>query len=500
MKSASLLMKNTLILAATSIGLRFCTICFQAYLAAKIGAEQLGVFGIISSVGAVFATISISGVRFSVTRIAAEEISTGNEYPVSLMRCAFRYATFFGILAGTGLFFLAEIISVGYVGNGEAAVPLRMLALTMPAISLGGCIEGYFSAKQKVLRLVLVQIISQLFRIGFVVFLFSRLLERGVFPADILSVGSIVGEYVFMTGLFILYCFEMMRKPKRKTSGKYLPHLLKTAMPLAVSAYMRTGLSSLGQVIIPAGLKKSGMGTERAFASYGVIGQMAWPVIMFPAALLTALGEVLVPRLTDAQMKNQKAGISYIVNRALRIGAIFSFSVMGIMLFFADDIGLSVYKNAEAAFYIRILAPLVPVIYMDCVTDGCLKGLGQQVYSMVYNVAEGVINVVLLFLLLPKIALTGYIIVMYIKEIFNASLSVCRLSKITDVNFGISFLISAVGCMAGAWVLSRIVFPTGVLAGIIAYVVIYVLLMYIVNAVSRDDIRWAFMLVKYKKI
>ena len=409
MKSASTMMKNTLLLAVSSIIMRFCALCFQAYLAASIGPKQLGIFGIITSVGTVFATISISGVRFSVTRLAAEEVSRGNEYPRSFMCCAFKYAAFCGVGAGMGLYILSGIISKSYVGDIEAIMPLRVIALSMPAISLGSCIEGYFTAKQKIFRLIITQMVSQLVRIGFVCVAFGKFLGRGAYPADILASGTAIGEITFACVMFLLYFIERYKKNEVNSSGGYFPRLIKTAAPLAVSAYMRTGLSSLGQVIIPSGLKKAGMGSTGAFTAYGVIAQMAMPVVMFPAALLGALSDVLVPRLTDAQVRNKTIGISYIVNRALRIGMMFSFGIMGIMLFFSGDLGAAIYKNSEAGTYIKIFAPLVPVIYIDYVTDGCLKGLGQQVHSMIYNVLEGIINVVLLFLLLPKMALAGYV-------------------------------------------------------------------------------------------
>lgn len=500
MKSASTMMKNTLLLAASSIAMRFCAICFQAYLASTIGAQQLGIFGIITSVGAVFATISISGVRFSTTRLVAEEISVGNEYPRTLMRCSFRYGAVFGLFAGAGLYLLSGVISKSYVGDIDASLPLKIMALSMPAISLGSCIEGYFTAKQKIFRLIALQMLSQLVRIGFVLVVFSGFLERGVYPADILATGTAMGEYVFALGMFALYFFETLKKEKKKLSAKYFARLFRTASPLAISAYMRTGLSSLGQVIIPSGLKKAGMTGAGAFASYGVVSQMAMPVVLFPMALMGALGDVLIPRLTEAQVGNKKLGISYIVNRALRIGVMFSFGIMGVMLFFSDALAGAIYKNAEAGKYIKIFAPLIPVIYVDCVTDGCLKGLGQQVHSMIYNVIEGIINVVLLFLLLPKMAISGYVTVMYIKEIFNAVLSIRRLGKVSALDTGGGIILTVLISMVGAWIFGNILTQTGVLSvRIFAYAIIYTALLYIVDAVSRNDIKWMANLFRYRK-
>lgn len=489
MESASKLLKNTLILAASTIILRLFALFFQSYLASSIGAQQLGIFGIISSVGTVFATISISGIRFSVTRLVAEEESRGNPNPHSLMRCAFLYACVFGTVSGVMMFFGADFLSHHWVMDSSVTGAIRIMAISMPLIALGSVAEGFFTAKQKIFRLVVVELGAQVLRIIFVIFAFSNSLKTGV--TEILSFGMLIAEGSLAVGMLILYFAAMLHKKENSPADKNLRRLGKTALPLAVSAYMRTGLSSLGQIIIPRGLRKSGMGSAAAFSTYGVITQMALPVVMFPAALLGALGEILVPRLTQSQVQGKRIGVSYIANRALRIGVIFSFGVAGAMYFYSELLGKAVYNSPEAGFYIRIFAPIIPIIYIDSVTDGCLKGLGQQVYSMIYNVFEGIINVVLLLILLPRVAILGYIAVMYIKEIFNAVLSFRRLSKVTSVDFRTMGLFKTLLCSITAGICCNITFPSStVFVKIITYCAFYVSLLYVASAVSRDDIRW----------
>lgn len=495
MNNASKLLKNTLLLAASTVIMRLCALCFQSYLAEQAGAEQLGIFGIISSVGVVFATVAISGVRFSVTRLVAEDCSRGNRYPHSLMRCAYFYAAFFGGISGLVMYGGADALSHYWVMNSAAKDALRIMALSMPLIAFGSVAQGYFTAKQKILRLVLTEFISQLLRIVYVAFCFN--FGRITSVTDVLAQGMFVSEASLSLGMTVLYIMESSGEKEVNPKKRNLPALIKTALPLAVSAYMRTGLSSLGQIIIPHGLRRSGMGSASAFSTYGVISQMSMPVIMFPAALLGALGEILVPRLTQAQVEGRKIGISYIVNRALRIGVIFSFGVAGAMLFFAQMLGRTVYNSVEAGLYIGIFAPLVPIIYIDCVTDGCLKGLNQQVHSMIYNVMEGVLNVVLLFILLPRTAIMGYIIVMYIKEIFNAVLSIHRLSKVTTIDFKSWGIVATLLSAWGAQIFCKIVLPGGKIVPVIMlYCLFYVTLLYVINAVSRDDIRWVASLFK----
>ncbi len=495
MNKASVLLKNTMLLASSNILLRILSLFFQSYLAGRIGAENLGFFGIISSVGVVFATISISGVRFATTRLVAEEEGRGNKNPHLLMRCAFSYSAVFGIVSGTFLYMGAEFFSHYWIMNDAATTSLCVMALSMPFISLGSVVEGYFTAKQKIFRLICIEMIAQLLRVVFVITRLTSIGEHNII--DTLSQGMFVGEISLFLGAIILYFAETFGKKEEMPGKGNLRRLIKTASPLAVSAYMRTGLSSLGQIVIPHGLKKGGMGSTSAFATYGVVSQMSMPVIMFPAALLSALGEVLVPRLTAAQVQGRKIGVSYIVNRALRLGVMFSFAVAGVMFFYSQPLGRGIYKSIEAGEYIRIFALLVPIVYIDCVTDGCLKGLNQQLYSMMYNVFEGIINVVLLFILLPKIAIMGYIAVMYIKEIFNAFLSIRRLSKVTQVDFMSWGIPTSLVSLCGAKILCDTMsfsIPLGI--KILMYLLFYVTFLYVLSAVSRDDIRWLVSLLK----
>ena len=73
-------------------------------------------------------------------------------------------------------------------------------------------------------------------------------------------------------------------------------------------------------------------------------------------------------------------------------------------------------------------------MYTDMVTDGCLKGLGEHLASMGFNILDALCGVILVLLLLPKFGLNGYIGVLYFEESFNFLLSIYRLSKITQLH------------------------------------------------------------------
>ena len=63
------------------------------------------------------------------------------------------------------------------------------------------------------------------------------------------------------------------------------------------------------------------------------------------------------------------------------------------------------------------------------VVDGCLKGLGQQVWSMGINILDAGLGVLLVWQLLPVGALRAYIGIIYFNELLNFTLSVLRLRR-----------------------------------------------------------------------
>ena len=201
-------------------------------------------------------------------------------------------------------------------------------------------------------------------------------------------------------------------------------------MPLALSAWARSALVTLRQLLAPRGLRLSGLSAEAALAGYGVINGMALPVLTFPACLPGALAELLVPALTRAQAAGDPRALRRYVQRLLGNTFFLSLGVAAAFFVSADLLGGLLYHSREAARFIRLLAPMTPFIYTDIITDGCIKGLGEMMSSMAFNIAEAVLGLGLVWALLPRWALGGYIFSLYVCEVFNFALSIRRLYKV----------------------------------------------------------------------
>ena len=71
---------NGIILTITSLILRLIGMFFNSYISQKIGAEALGLYGLVMSVYAFSLTLALSGINLATTKIVSEEILNSEHF------------------------------------------------------------------------------------------------------------------------------------------------------------------------------------------------------------------------------------------------------------------------------------------------------------------------------------------------------------------------------------------------------------------------------------
>ena len=144
--------------------------------------------------------------------------------------------------------------------------------------------------------------------------------------------------------------------------------------------------------------------------------------------------QLLIPKLAFAASRGDKETIRNTAGRAIRFTLAFSFFITTLLIVFADPLCRFFFQSAEAGNLLRIMAPIVPLMYVDSVVDGMLKGLDQQLFAFRCNLADSLLRVAAVAVLLPLWGMAGYAAVLFFSEIFNASLSIYRLLRVTELD------------------------------------------------------------------
>lgn len=442
-------------LTLTALLMRGIAMLFGVYVSNRAGSETMGLYSLLGSVYAFSITLATAGINLSTTRLVSDALGLDDPHLAKqTAKRALAVCSASGILANILLFSLSEPLAVRFLGDPRVITPLRILSFTLTPIAICSCLSGYFNAVRRVKVNAAFQVLAQLVRIGATVYLLSLLLGKGTEQACIaLVLGGAVQEFFSMLLSFFLYIYDRKKLVgERKSSDTGITkRLLAISLPVTFSACIRSALSMLQHILIPKGLKASGKSWSASLASYGSLHGMAMPLILFPSAFIGAFAGLLIPEISECCVQNMSERLRRVAYRTLSLSLFFSIGVSGIMLFYSEPLGLLVYKSSETAHYIRIMAPLIPVMYIDSAVDAILKGSGHQVYSMNVNIADTLTACIFALTLIPKMGIMGYVISIYATEILNTTLSITKMISVSRIRVKVFHqVIMPVLCIIGA--------------------------------------------------
>ena len=136
----------------------------------------------------------------------------------------------------------------------------------------------------------------------------------------------------------------------------------------------------------------------------------------------------------------------------------------------------------------RLYALLIPMLYCDAITDAMTKGLGQQKACVRYNIITSAMDVILLFILLPRYGMIGYFFSFLITHLLNFILSLRKLLQITGPVLPIKTpLMALIAAVCSIWICSHIHHSV---AGAILFLPTFICALSLMGLFGKDDLLW----------
>ena len=467
--------RNTLLLTVSALLMRGGGVWFNAMLVSRAGASGVGLFSLLMSVFSLALTFGTAGLRLSAMRLSAEEANPRRRGG-GMQRC-FSLALLLGIGAAVLLYFSAGLCAELWLNDVRAAAPLRILALSIPASALSATLSGYCRAAGAVLPYSAAQLAEQGIKIVITLFALKNLPGlSGVFGASgdnsetvcvAMAIGITIAEWLSLMLTFGVYAIWGLRlKHKNNASAKDtsllatpIRALMRIALPDGLGASARGILLTAEHLLIPPGLRKSGADSESALAAYGTIHGMTLPVLLYPSALLSSLTGLLIPEIARLRTGGHKNRISDVSSQLLHWTLVFALGAAAIFFAFANELSMAIYGDITAADSLRLLAPLVPAMFLDMTVDGILNGLDEQKRVMRYNVLDSALCVLMVLLVLPPLGVKGYYLILYAAELLNLAMSANRLLTVSDAKINLwDSAGKSLLCAAAAWGVTHLLF------------------------------------------
>lgn len=480
---------SALLLTGVNLLLRLISTGFQVYLSGVIGPEGIGLLQLVLSVGMLSMTAAMGGIRTATMYLCADAIGQGA--PGKLRKVLLACSLYSMLLSGAVclcLYLFAPYVARVWVGHPEILPALRLYCSFLPISCLCGVMTGYYTAAGRIGTLAAVEIGEQLFSMALTMGCLLLFQTDAADACRFVILGSGAGA------LFTLLCLFLLAKiPEEASRGPVLRKLLDTAVPLALADNVKAGISTTENLMVPKRLALY-PGAGNPLAAFGIVCGMVFPVLMFPAAILFALAELLIPELARCTAAGSKRRVPYLVRRSLYVALLYGCFFGGLMFLVAEPLCILLYNSPEAGIYLRLYALLIPMLYTDAITDAMTKGMGQQKANVRYNIFTSALDVAFLFLLLPRYGMAGYFFSFLITHLINFVLSLRRLLKSTGLKLSYQKGFLAVLSAAGATALCAAI-PNKLLAGLV-YIPAFACLQYLLGVIKKADFLWIKSLVK----
>ena len=485
---------SALMLTGVNLLLRFVGTSFQVYLSASIGAAGIGLLQLVMSVGGLAMVAGIGGIRTATMYLTAEEIGKKRPQNVTwILSACFLYSICFSGAVSFLLHHFAPLIAEHWIGDVRTLPALRLFACFLPVVCLCGVMTGYFTAANRIGTLAAVEVAEQLCSMALTLTLLHFWAGSDPVRACLCVIlGSSLGS------VLTLLCLVILRLREHPTSGCRISvrtRLMQTALPLALADDLKSGITTVENLMVP---KRLALNTSisNPLAAFGMISGMVFPVIMFPAAILFGLTELLIPELARCAAAGSKRRIHYLMHKSLRVALVYALLFSGLIFLLSDWLCVKLYGNAEAAIPLRLYALLIPMLYCDLLTDAMTKGLGQQKICVRYNILTSFLDVVFLYFLLPVHGMMGYYLSFLVTHLLNFILSLRRLMKITEKKLPLHVPILAA---ASAVFSIQICSLTGSdVARGICYPLVLGSLLFLLRILDAADLRWISGLIRKK--
>ncbi|MDI6601814.1 MAG: stage V sporulation protein B [Thermoanaerobacteraceae bacterium] len=444
--------QGALILTIANLISRVLGFVFRIVLSNEIGAEGMGIFQLVMPVYMTALSITTGSISVTVARLVAQSASRSNHrytYRIIILSLMFIIAVSI-IISGIILLF-SDYLSTNILKDERTLISIIVFAPALFIISSSAVMRGYFEGIQNIRPSAIANIIEEVARIGFVLFIIDAVLPMGIeYAVAAAMLSSVIGE---ISGfLFMAYNYKL--RQQRYKASKYGPpinniklilNIIGITVPLSLNRFINTLLQSIEAVIIPQRLMVN-LSKQKALSLFGELTGMALPIVMLPSIVVNSLSVTLVPAVAEAYDKNDLLTLERRVSESMEYTMIVSFASSAMLLSLSNEIAIALYHNPEVGTFMKMFSLVVPFIYLSQIMSSTLNGMGKQTLTLINTSSASIMRTLCTYFLVadPKLMVKGYFIGYYLGFIILFLLNFICIKKFIVIHINPEFFMKTV--------------------------------------------------------
>lgn len=410
--------RDTIQMTVIQFFLECLALWFNAWMTRRVGAATVGTLALAGSFFNLAAMVAGGNAMLCASRFVSEELGKPCGCPARVLRHGISFCMMLSLPVTAGVCIFAQPLSQQFLQSDSMTHAVRLMALLLPLGSLSACLKGYFNAVCRVTVTAACDVAEFLLRAGI---LTGLLLWRGdTRPEQVCTdlVCSMACGTLF-TAVTLTVLYFQKREPCGGTCSLSLWRYIRLAVPVAVGGCLTAGLSTANDALIPVTLRQFGDSASNALRQFGTFEGIVIPVLFFPSTILCALSGILIPEVARANAAGNRERVCRLTEQVIALTLIFAVLISAVLLKFGGVIGRCMDGGELSGKMIRILAPVVPFIYLEIVLEALIKGMGRQNFSSLNYLAEYVIRICVVLVCIPLFGFYGIVASYYTSNVFG---------------------------------------------------------------------------------
>ncbi|MDP4088961.1 MAG: stage V sporulation protein B [Bacillota bacterium] len=443
---------NSILLTLSNLTTGVLGFIFSIMLSRELGAEGMGLYGLIMPVYNLFICLICGGIITAISKISAEYFAK-NDY--NNLKKTIRTTLFFNILWSSFVIFFVFLfsyqISTYFIKDSRTLLALKITCPAMIFISLSNTLKGYFYGTSKVGVPAVIDIFEKAVRI-LILYSISRMIDLSSVTTTVTSAYAAlcIGEFISLLLLYIYYRIDghKIGHSTNRPDGRaqLLFNILVISLPLCLNGFLSTALYTVSTLMVPRRLVTAGFEYKDALSMIGKFTGMSMGIVFFPMIVIGSISTVLIPDISQSLSKKDYYSVEERISSVLRISFLLGVSTMLICLVNGGELGRMFYNRNDLGSYIKFASLASPLLFTAATTYGVLNGLGKQNIILRNSLIISALELVLLYIFtgIPSINIYGYGITMLITSSLTLILNMKVIGKSIELSYnGFNLIVSA---------------------------------------------------------
>ena len=382
-KIENIFLKSTFILIISGFLTKILGFVIRIIYTRIIGEVGVSLYSIATPTYSLLLTISTLAIPTAISKLIAESASK-HQRSLKILTSSAAIILSINFILIIIMLFTSKFIASNLLQEERCYPILIAMALTLPFVSISSVFKGYFYGKQNMIPHATSNVIEQIVRLIIIYLVLPKLMNISIIAA---VVGLILLTIISEISSIIVFLFFLpkkihLNKQEMKPNFATTKSILDISLPTVSSRIIGNIGYFFEPIILTNLLLISGYGNNYILTEYGAYNAYALSLLTMPSFFISAISMSILPEISKFYALRNSRMIKKRIKQGLIFALVIGLFFSSIIFIFRDNLLYALYHTTHGSNYIKILAPIFVLFYLEGVLTSSLQALNKAKITM----------------------------------------------------------------------------------------------------------------------